>query len=159
MSITNQIRLAEVITVEGNYLKVKLLQVAAGSTDDENTIDEIMTGRINGGSQANPNAGDHVLIAFDNVGDLYYLKTIGSDNKATPDPDNPAYVIRTAGDLKETLQNDGKYSLNNVSEELIALLIDTLTEISSATVAPGGGPLLNAGAIAALIVRLQSFKV
>lgn len=170
MTIRNQIRLATVKEYTGNYATVVLRQGAGFFSEADRTIEEVMVTRNNSFSKNLPDTGVDVLIAFDDTGEAYVLKVIGSDNQPVPRPDEPrAIVTDTGGDnplerIEAVLTEDAKASLSKTDVvlgalELIAILANVIDLIGKSTVPAGGGALSNAAAILADQLKIESFKV
>ena len=164
--IKDSIRLANVKGYDGNYVNVVLSQ--GFGSEDERTIEGVLTTRVNVGSQDLPNIGADVLIAFDNVGDAYLLKTIGSDNQPLPEPDEPETLVYDnlnedpLSNNKCYITKDGKIASEKTDVvhgpvELITILLDALTLIQTSTCPPGAA-LSNAPAILLEIQKLTGYK-
>lgn len=168
--IRNQIRLATVKAYEGSYATVVLRQGEGFFSEEDRTIPEVMVTRNNSFSQSLPDIGVDVLIAFDDTGEAYLLKVIGSENQPIPKPDEPrTVVLDTGGDdplkrIEALLTENAQVSLSKTdvvlgSLELIAILANVIKLIGSSTVPAGGGPLSNSVAILADQLKIESFKV
>ena len=96
MTITNQIRVAQVDSYSGEYATVKLRERFKSSDDSELKVEDLMIIQVNRTSQALPPTGADVLVAFDNVGDAYVIGTIGSENQATPYPGDTGVIAHYA---------------------------------------------------------------
>jgi hypothetical protein len=158
--IADSIRLCSLKSYEDNYATVVLLQ--GHGSEEERTIPEVITSRMNSGSQGLPDVGSEVLVAFDNLGDAYLLWAIGTENQPLPDPGVPEHIICDNGAIKAELTKMGGFKVENSSNEIVGLLFDLVTELALTTVATSGGPTTpvnNAAKIATYAVKLATFKV
>ena len=171
MAIRNQIRVASIKaydTAKG-YATIVLKQGGEWFSDNDRTIEEVMTLQLNTASQKLPDVGADCLIAFDDTGDPYVLGVIGSESQPIPEPLEPGtLVVANVTDddplsqLKMYLTAAGKLAGEKTSMaygpiELITILIDVLNLIATST-CPTGAPLSNAASITLEALKLTEYQ-
>lgn len=168
--IRNQIRLATIKEYVDGYAVAVLRQGEGFFSEADRTIEEVMVTRANSYSQNLPDTGVDVLLAFDDTGEAYVLKVIGSGNQPIPKPDEPRTVVLDTGGndplkrFEALLTENAQVSLSKTDVtlgtlELIAILANVIELIGTSTVPAGGGALSNSVAILADQLKIESFKV